>query len=489
MAKFGIIIAIEKYSSAIFPPLKTIEFAANDAQSMKTAFLEQLYIDQKNLVFLLNENANKEKIEFSMKDILKLMTSEDECYFYYVGHGFNAHGKNRITCFETDNSLLEESSLSLEEILLTPLKNSQCKKNFLFIDASAEELKSKNKVRSHADNLVEKEYSDLVRFAPGNSIFLSCFPGESSFVSPQAKHGIWTLQLLNAINGKDDGAIDNKNAITNSSLSKFLALKVPQYITKTMFINDRQSPYSVIDSSSSSTLLQFESNDENKEFVQIQFNQYVLSREQNIPFKNFEAFNKGRHKIPKDMSSFASKLAADLAQDEYLKVEIENLFDNARKGLRLKNSNTVKDPEGGSLHTEFFRYNISAFQSESDCSEVTIRRELELRVPLTSFPIPLDNIFTDGFDTITFPIKGALDVDSLEDALYELEDEDQGSFEHKENIFSFFPKKIKGISKVEISKSTLKIRFASTHATVAEILDYTEQTLEVMAATLKNLLS
>ncbi|MDD4975864.1 MAG: caspase family protein [Bacteriovorax sp.] len=490
MKKFGIIIAIEEYSDAVLPQLSNIEFAINDANSIKKAFSEQLYIEDDNMIFLTNANAHKASIEQEVENIFKRFTSNDECYFYYAGHGFNTNSQNRITCWDTDNSNLEETSLSLNEILLAPLKKSECKKSFIFIDSSAEELKSKNKMKAAASNLVETEYSELVRKSPGHSFFLSCYPGEKSFASAQTKHGIWAMHLINAMNGKDDSAIDRDNAITSISLNKYLSTKIPQYITKTMFINDRQSPYGVIDDAAVSPLIKFESDDdEQNKNVEIQFNQYVLSREQHIPYKNFEGFNKSRHKIPKDHSSFASKLATELAQDEYLKVEIEKLFDNARKTLRLKNSNTVKDPEGGSLHTEFFRYNISAEQSEDDFTEITIRRELELRVPLANFPMPIDEIFTEGFDTITFPIKGALDVDSLEDALYELEDDDHGTFEHKDNVFSFFPKNIKGIAKVEISKNTLKIKFSSSQASVAEILDYTQQTLGVMAATLKNLIS
>ena len=490
MKKIGIIIAIEEYSSTVIPELAKIEFALNDAHSIKKAFIDQLYIEEENLVFLINEQANKSNIEKKLENILSHLSAADECYFYYVGHGFNTKSKNRLTCFDTDNSELEETSLSIEEILLTPLKNSNCKKSFIFIDSSAEELKSKNKVRSSASNLVEKEYSELVRASSAHSIFLSCYPGENSFTSPQAKHGIWALQILNAINGKDDTAIGKDNVISNISLGKFLSNKIPQYITKTMFINDRQSPYNVIDSSKSTALIAFEVDEveENKN-VEIQFNQYILSREQHIPFKNLEAFNKAKHKTPKDHNSFASKMASELAQDEFLKKEIENLFDNARRTLRLKNSNTVKDPEGGALHTEYFRYNISAEQSVEDFTEITIRRELELRVPLNNFPMPIDEIFIDGFDTITFPIKGSLDIDALEDALYDLEDDNHGTFEQIDNIFSFFPKNINGIDKVEISKNTLKIRFSSSQTSVKDILDYTQQTLEIMATTLKNLLS
>lgn len=490
MKKFGIIIAIEEYSTAVVPELAKIEFAVNDANSIKKVFIDQLYIEEENLVFLINQEANKSDIERKLKSVFTHLSSVDECYFYYVGHGFNSKSQNRITCWDTDNSDLEETSLSIDEILLTPLKNSKCKKSFIFIDSSAEELKSKNKMKTAASNLVEKEFSELVRASSAHSIFLSCYPGEKSFSSPQAKHGIWALQLLNAINGKDDTAIGKDNVISNVSLGRFLSTKIPQYITKTMFINDRQSPYAVIDSSLVTPLIAFESDEEEEtKKVEIQFNQYLLSREQNIPFKNLEAFNKVRHKIPKDHNSFASKMAAELAQDEFLKKEIEALFDNARRTLRLKNSNTVKDPEGGALHTEYFRYNISAKQSDSDFTEITIKRELELRVPLNNFPMPIDEIFTDGFDTITFPIKGSLDVDALEDALYDLEDENQGTFEQKDNVFSFFPKNIKGIDKVEISKNILKIRFSSSQTSVKEILEYTQQTLEIMAATLKNLLS
>jgi hypothetical protein len=490
MKNYGLIIAIEDYSKEVLPELSKIEFALSDATSIRKVFNEQLQIDEDNITFLTNENASRSNIQKASKNIFTRMGTDDTFYFYYIGHGFNTHSQNHITCWETDNSNLEETSLSLEEILLSPLKTHKIRTSFIFIDSSAEELKSKNKMKSAASNLVEKEYSELVRNAPGHSFFISCYPGEKSFASPQAKHGIWTLQVLNAINGKDDAAINKNNAVTNISLNKFLSTKIPQYITKTMFINDRQCPYGVIDSSHEAPLIIFETDDEvDNKSVEIQFNQYVLSRDQNIPFKNFEGFNKTKHKVPKDHNSFASKLATELAQDEFLKIEIESLFDKARKGLRLKNSNTVKDPEGGSLHTEFFRYNISAQQSDEDFTEITIRRELELRVPLSLFPMPINDIFSDGFDTITFPIKGSLDVDSIEDALYDLEDEDQGTFEHKDNAFSFFPKNIKGISKVEITKNTLKIRFTSSQTSVSEILEYTQKTLEIMATTLKNLLS
>jgi hypothetical protein len=489
MTKFGIIIAIEEYSSLNLSQFCNIEFALNDAQSIKKAFQEQLYVDDQHLIFLTNENANRANIIKEMANIFKTITRDDELYFYYVGHGFNSKAQNRITCWDTDNANLDETSLSLNEILLAPLKSSQIKKCFVFIDSSAEELKSKNKSKSAASNLVETEYSEIVRQIPGHAFFMSCYPGEKSFTSAQSKHGIWALHLLNAINGKDDDATDKEEAITNISLNKFLSAKIPQHITKNMFINDRQNPYAVIDENISLPLIKFETDeDESGKNVEIYFQQYVLSREQSIPYKNFKAFNKNRHKIPKDYSSFTSRLAFELAQEEFLKPEIENLFDIARKPLRLKNSNTVKDPEGGALHTDFFRYNINVDQSLIDFSEVIITRELELRVPLMNFPMSIDEIFNEGFDTITFPVKGSLDVDSIEDALYELEDDNHGTFEHKDNHFSFFPNNLKGIARVEISKNTLKIKFSSSSTPIAEILDYTQKTLVVMASTLKNLL-
>lgn len=139
------------------------------------------------------------------------------------------------------------------------------------------------------------------------------------------------------MNGKDDAALGNDNVISNISLSKYLAAKIPQYITKTMFINERQSPYAVVDLGNNVPLIAFESDDEEEhKSVEIQFNQYILSREQNIPYKNLEAFNKAKHKVPKDHSSFAAKLATELAQDEFLKKEIESLFDNARENSSIK---------------------------------------------------------------------------------------------------------------------------------------------------------
>ena len=137
MTKFGIIIAIEEYSREVLPQLSNIEWAINDANSIKKAFTEQLYIEDDNLVFLTNERANKSAIEKEGKKIFDKMTQDDECYFYYAGHGFNTKSQNRITCWDTNNAYLEETSLSLEEILLAPLKKSGCKKSFIFIDSSA----------------------------------------------------------------------------------------------------------------------------------------------------------------------------------------------------------------------------------------------------------------------------------------------------------------------------------------------------------------
>ncbi|MDO9181540.1 MAG: caspase family protein, partial [Bacteriovorax sp.] len=265
MTKFGIIIAIEEYSNSTLPQLSNIEFALNDANSIKTAFIDQLYIENKNLIFLTNEAADVGNIKNSLEILMNKMNDGDECYFYYVGHGFNAKSQNRITCWDTDNSNLEESSLALQEILLIPLRTKGCSKSFIFIDSSAEELKSINKLRSAAGNLNEKEFSELVRDFPGHSFFLSCYPGERSFSSAKAKHGIWAHHLINAMNGKEDNAIDKNNAITNISLNNFLSSKIPQYITKTMLINDRQSPFGVINDSLNSPLIKFESDDDELE--------------------------------------------------------------------------------------------------------------------------------------------------------------------------------------------------------------------------------
>lgn len=487
MKKFGIIIAIETYANETIPSLSKIEFAANDANSIQKIFKDQLYIENDDIALLVNENATKSKVLEASLKIFEKMSSDDELYFYYVGHAYAAKGKNQLTFWETNLQDLFDSSMSMEELIFKKLKERSIQKSFIFIDSSAEELKTK--ASGIVDNLNDSEYSDLVRVLPKTSIFLSCYVGEKSFPSIQNKHGIWALQLINALNGAEVNAIDKNSMITNQSLANFLANKVPQFITKTLLINERQNPYSIYSTENSIPLMQFESDESEKTSVEIQFNQFTLSKELSIPYKNLKEFNKSKHKIPKDFSKFATTLAQELVRDEYLKIEIEQLFDNARKALRLKNSNTIKDPENGSLHTDYFRYNIYVAQSAIDYTEVSIKRELELRVPLSDFPMPIDQIFTDGFDTITFPIKGNLNSDSIEDALYELEDDNHGTFEHKDNVFSFFPKNIKGIAKIDISKSSLQIKFLSSQVPVVEILNFSQQALVIMATALKNLLS
>ena len=81
MKKFGIIIAIEEYSTAVVPELAKIEFAVNDANSIKKAFIDQLYVEEENLIFLVNEEAKKLDIERKLENMFARFSASDECYF------------------------------------------------------------------------------------------------------------------------------------------------------------------------------------------------------------------------------------------------------------------------------------------------------------------------------------------------------------------------------------------------------------------------
>ena len=75
-------IGIDSYIS--WPRLKT---AANDAKALKKVLLERYHVDPSHVIELYDENATRENILGTLRDLTRKVKPEDSLLIYYAGHG------------------------------------------------------------------------------------------------------------------------------------------------------------------------------------------------------------------------------------------------------------------------------------------------------------------------------------------------------------------------------------------------------------------
>jgi len=81
-AQWLLTIGIDSYLS--WPRLKT---ATNDAKALKKVLLERYHVDQSRVIELYDENATRENILGTLRDLTKKIKSEDSLLIFYAGHG------------------------------------------------------------------------------------------------------------------------------------------------------------------------------------------------------------------------------------------------------------------------------------------------------------------------------------------------------------------------------------------------------------------
>jgi hypothetical protein len=171
----------------------------------------------------------------------------DRYIFFYAGHGFHANGWNRITTWDTHARNLPDTTTCLNEVLLSTLRRSACRKSLVFIDACANTLgESEMLGRSVVVGMQRAEFAEFVKSTDYAAAFFSCSPAQKSYPSQKIGHGIWTHHLLRAFRGQEPKAFARDRRITGESLRDYLAVCVPAFIREQTTIKDEQNPYAVL---------------------------------------------------------------------------------------------------------------------------------------------------------------------------------------------------------------------------------------------------
>jgi Caspase domain len=243
---YAVLIGIETYQKQ---GISSVQFAQADAAAMKDLLVQELGVPAENITVWLDFEATKSVFENDLPYLIRQLAPGDRFIFFYAGHGFFANGTNRLTTWDTHPGNLAGTTVSLEGVLLKPLKDQQGADSLVFMDACAADLKtSLVQARDIVSDLTPSEFEALVRSTDHSAAFFACSPNQKAYPSDALQHGIWTYHLIQALQGDAEGALDRDRWITGDSLKNYLAVAVPAYVRENTTIQAEQRPYAILSS-------------------------------------------------------------------------------------------------------------------------------------------------------------------------------------------------------------------------------------------------
>ena len=434
----AVIVAIEDYQfSTGRNKLNNVDYARNDALAFKDLLVEAFDVDEENIITRLDGDATKSWLENELPYEIRNLENDEKFIFYYAGHGFFQDGTNRLTAWDSHPFNLQDTTVSLKEVLLDPIEEADCDRSLIFIDACARELPKIVKTRDLISTMNKAEFEEFVKGTSYRAIFTSCSPGQISYPSHILKHGIWTWHLIEALSGRAELAITRDKYITDASLRDYLRHEIPRYIRKNTDIRGKQIPYAIISSSGTFQIRRLPEDEEAEGFpkLELKYAEAYLRKIETEDISGLNGFDKKKgHFVPQDVNTYANSFVKNLLDDD-IREELKEIYDSAKRILELKRKDIEKSPGdgGGMVETEFFRYYLNVEQNPDDCTEALITRRLIIRVKISELPDNFDDIFPTNLDEIVVPISGSLDFDDIVEAFENLEESIGGNLEEDED--------------------------------------------------------
>lgn len=241
----AVIIAIEDYHPSVRKQIQSVKHARADAMAFKDMLQNSMGVKEEDIQTYIDENAFGNQLEHELNQLFSNLNEDDRLIFYYAGHGFHDGITNYLSTYDIHPSNIVGTSLSLNKILLDPLKQSECKNALIFIDACAHKVVIENE-RTVVSDFQDEDFKIITHQFPYYAIFLSCQVGESSFGSNRFNHGIWTYHLIDAIKGNHPEIMKGRNYLTDSDLQQYLTDVVPASTLEEF--GRQQHPKSILDS-------------------------------------------------------------------------------------------------------------------------------------------------------------------------------------------------------------------------------------------------
>lgn len=432
---YAIIIAVEKYRFNI----SDVNYAVNDAQAFFNWLKTDMLVPEENITMWLNHDVTANALREEMRYSIMNLPEGSRFIFYYAGHGFFATGSNRITTWDTHPTNLEDTTISLKDILLDPLLESKCNQSLIFIDACAASLKEKLNSRDLLSDMNNREFIEFAHGSHYQAIFVSCSPGQKSYPSNTFKHGVWTYYLLQALRGKAEEAIYRDRYITDTSLQNYLRRVVPDFIRSQTDHRLPQIPWANISSTNSFVIRELGADMQNTLSlpligIELAFENMVFRNRECLNVRDLAGFQKKIHTEPSSRSASTRSWINRLMEDPITK-EIDTIYGRCKDilGFRRKSMTKTNYDGAGSLDTQLFRYKVESSQHPDDPRQVLIIRTLQLRVDPSELPDGFERAFPVSLNEIVIPISDNVDFDDMVEKFEEVEQNIGGKLYEDDN--------------------------------------------------------
>lgn len=417
MNRFALIIGLEKYAERI----TAVRFAENDATKLHECLIE-LGIDPRDITCLQSSQATKTKVESELRRIVALANKGDEILLFFAGHGVSISGSNYITCYDTVPTDLVNSCISLQWIM-NLFKTSASERKIIFLDSCHSGLEIDESMRGIIDSMNEFEIDAFFADSEYEVGFASCRADQSSYSSPNLRHGIWTYHLLEALRGDASSAVEKDKYITSSSLQNFLATQVPKTLRMEHPNPVPQTPKCFGSFSKEFQLFNLDPilakrEAERKARVTGLKSVDLIGRKGGA-IRELRGFKKGFHRVPDSVDSYTQSFVEGIASDD-LEQEATEIHDKLKANFKYKRKEIKFDIDGASaiIATKDFDLSIHYTQDSDDAAAYTIEYQINnIKDPDVLLNDGLQKILNRHFDQVRFLIDGSINLEDMIDAI------------------------------------------------------------------------
>ena len=224
---FAVIIGINEYTKST--PLK---YAVNDAIAIKELLVNKLGFKNENIRLLLDKEATYSSIRNALYSVSSLAKTNDRILIYFSGHG------QTVTSVESENMKIGYiipvngdlkapmiNSISMDEILL--LCQSKSKHMLFLMDACYSGLMAAAPKGVKIIEANDVEYISSKANVSARQIITAGSAEEEALEGDVwEEHGVFTLNVLNALNNWEADNIQVDGYITATELGEYLKKKV-----------------------------------------------------------------------------------------------------------------------------------------------------------------------------------------------------------------------------------------------------------------------
>ena len=227
----ALIVGINSYTH-----LPQLKYAVRDAEAFRDLVLKRQIVNEENLFFLIEDDANINNLRKVLGTTLKRKAAkEDMVLIYFAGHGATERDakspdgdglEKYLLPINADPNDLYSTAIPMREISYV-MNRINAEKLIFIVDscysgASGGRTVALEGMRANLSDM----FLERLAGAKGRVVIAASGPNEVSVESDQLNHGIFTYHLLEAIRGKAD--YDEDGFITVDETYRYVSEKVPE---------------------------------------------------------------------------------------------------------------------------------------------------------------------------------------------------------------------------------------------------------------------